>query len=1087
MIILAMPFENSMKAVVRLLLQPSLWLCLALIMAPSLAFIQGAEDTDIGRTELDQEPVSLFATSPGHTVFGEYVGAHWCPPCMDSASPSLVNLKSSNPEDFTYVSFFESSGGGWPNDSPINRHDHIMSSSDGYPTFSFADSQSGSCYKIGSAGTSYYDADFSNGGCMSSSSSDFELSLSMILNSTTDDVSVTLEAIYTGPDSSVDVYVYGAITEKIGADAYDNGVKPHHNWRGWLLNNTDTGFQQLTLLKDTWAEHTWETPLSQVRATSGYTQWENFWPVLALMGGPHTSYNEFFVAIDPDMGPMVDVGISEFTVENSNQMPGFIPGDILELDLQIANNGVEPYSGGGDFGIYLISGSDEIFLGGESIGTLAISETTSLEMDFDTSGLESVISGVSTFRAKLTDLGGDRNSSNDVEDEVALHDLPPTPSQPAATGTTSFERGDEVTFETSAIPNDLVDDITTMTPSMEYSKSGSDVWDNSWLSEPELVGAGANAVYVHSIQTPPNAEAGYYDTRVMWQDSSGQQSAWLITSDAFELKNALPRVLSSQDPGFAGTPAVKIDTLETVSLNGLVSDAETPLSLLSIDSVDPEFKGWNPATSQISVHFETIENDPMGNPIPQGIFISIDDGEDINSGMLQFNVVENGAPRWSPVPTQPVFEGESASTSLTGFLTDFDDEGQPLPASDLTLSIVSNSNEELLQVSMNGHTITAATADDDSNGVAEVVVMADDGAKSSQTSVVFFVINVNDAPSIDLTSLQGLTLKSGEQATIDLLPLMTDIDDPDEEIWVEVSTSVPGSVQFDYISSALNMLWQEPGSHSVALTLIDSHGDWSESHFTVTVLDSKPIVWKTDFQDGDLEILIDDMVVGGNPMVTLNNVGSLQLSETKTRWSICNSIVGICHSAGSVEGLGPFEAAPVDGGGMSVGDYLTLSVKAVDIDGWDRETEEIMEILLPTTSGSQEETPAAEELPVGEENDQEQDQSSGGEDTGFSTVQIITGILIVIVFLGGGALVGLYFSGYFGNSVQAAPKPSYSPQFSDTSQNTESHPPPDNDQVVDFEKQQPDHPPLPEGGLPEGWTMEQWKYYGEQWLERNQQ
>ena len=283
-----MPFENSMKAVVRLLLQPSLWLCLALIMAPSLAFIQGAEDTDIGRTELDQEPVSLFATSPGHTVFGEYVGAHWCPPCMDSASPSLVNLKSSNPEDFTYVSFFESSGGGWPNDSPINRHDHIMSSSDGYPTFSFADSQSGSCYKIGSAGTSYYDADFSNGGCMSSSSSDFELSLSMILNSTTDDVSVTLEAIYTGPDSSVDVYVYGAITEKIGADAYDNGVKPHHNWRGWLLNNTDTGFQQLTLLKDTWAEHTWETPLSQVRATSGYTQWENFWPVLALMAVSYT-------------------------------------------------------------------------------------------------------------------------------------------------------------------------------------------------------------------------------------------------------------------------------------------------------------------------------------------------------------------------------------------------------------------------------------------------------------------------------------------------------------------------------------------------------------------------------------------------------------------------------------------------------------------------------------------------------------------------------------------------------------------------------------------------------------------------------
>ena len=30
-------------------------------------------------------------------------------------------------------------------------------------------------------------------------------------------------------------------------------------------------------------------------------------------------------------------------------------------------------------------------------------------------------------------------------------------------------------------------------------------------------------------------------------------------------------------------------------------------------------------------------------------------------------------------------------------------------------------------------------------------------------------------------------------------------------------------------------------------------------------------------------------------------------------------------------------------------------------------------------------------------------------------------------------------------------------------------------------------PPLPEGGLPAGWTMEQWKHYGQQWLEQNQQ
>ncbi len=33
----------------------------------------------------------------------------------------------------------------------------------------------------------------------------------------------------------------------------------------------------------------------------------------------------------------------------------------------------------------------------------------------------------------------------------------------------------------------------------------------------------------------------------------------------------------------------------------------------------------------------------------------------------------------------------------------------------------------------------------------------------------------------------------------------------------------------------------------------------------------------------------------------------------------------------------------------------------------------------------------------------------------------------------------------------------------------------------------PAGPPLPETGLPEGWTMEQWNAYGEMWLSQNQQ
>lgn len=1072
MIILATPSEKSMASVVRLLLQPSFWVCILLAATPLSTMVDVPEVDDFQRVELEQEAVPWYASSPGHSVFGEYVGAHWCGPCMSSASPSLDNLKTSNPEDFTFVSFFESSSGGWPSDGPVNRQTHIMQASSGYPTFSFADQQSGSCYKVGAAGTNYYDSDFSNGGCMSTSIDDFQLELSMSLNSSSNEVSITLEAIYVGPDSSIDVFVYGAVTEKVGADSYDNGVKPHHNWRGWLLNSDDSGFQELTLTQGTWESHTWVAPLSLVRAGGGNTQWENFWPVFALMDGPHTSYNEFLVAIDPDMGPLIDVGILEFEVENTNQMPGFVPGDILQISARVSNNGVEPYEEGGELGIYIISGSDEVYLGGQPIGTIGVAGSFLHQIDFDTSELEALPSGVSTFRAKLFDMGSDRNSSNDYVDEVALHDMPPIPSQPAATGSTTFERGDRVQFESSALPNDLVDDMSSMTPQMEYSRSGENAWDSSWIADPVIEGSGANMVYVHTIQTPPNAESGKYDTRVMWEDAAGQQSEWLVTSEAFELRNALPRVLSSNDAGFVGTPTVKIDSTETISLVGLVRDAETPLSMLSITSSDPEFKGWNPATSEITVLFDSILDDSMGNPIPQGIAIYIDDGEDVNNGLLLFNVIENGAPRWSPIPTQAVFEGGSASTILTGYLSDSDENGDPVPPSDLSLSIVSNSNEDLIHVSITDQTITAITANEDYNGVAEVVVMADDGAKSSQTSIVFFVINVNDAPEIDISSLEGLTMKAGESASVGILPLMSDVDDPDDEIWVDVDTSVPGSVQFDHINGVLNMMWEEPGEHNVKLTLIDSHGEWSSSQFTVTILDAKPLSWQTEFDQGDLEVQLDDFAIGSNPTVTISYSGDIELVDSEVRWSICNGIVGICHSAGLSDGLGPFVVISSGGSGLSIGDYITLSVKAVDADGWDRSTPEHMDILVPTMNDPEPTIPDEED-----DDGTEADQQSGGGDSSLSSMEIVVGILILMVFIGGGAMAGLYFSGAIGGSREQGSKPPYSPP-------QHIRQPQQEQETVDFEQQEEIYPPLPEGGLPSGWTIEQWKYYGEQYLER---
>ena len=64
-----------------------------MILTMSFSGILFSEKLNKIEDQLMEEETKFFATSPGHSVFGEYVGAEWCGPCMSSASPSLSNLK----------------------------------------------------------------------------------------------------------------------------------------------------------------------------------------------------------------------------------------------------------------------------------------------------------------------------------------------------------------------------------------------------------------------------------------------------------------------------------------------------------------------------------------------------------------------------------------------------------------------------------------------------------------------------------------------------------------------------------------------------------------------------------------------------------------------------------------------------------------------------------------------------------------------------------------------------------------------------------------------------------------------------------
>ncbi len=1023
------------------------------------------EEIESQNNELEMEAAPLFASSPGHSVFGEYVGAHWCGPCMSSASPSLNNLKTSNPDDFTYVSFFQGSGTGWPDDaigSSGTRRDHVMAASSGYPTFSFADEQTGSCYKVGAGGTSFYDNDYTSGGCMAPSSSDFTMELSTSLDSAGQIVTTDLTITYLGSIPSVSVYVYAAVTEHSGAENYDDGYKPHHVFRSWLLNTNNNGFEQVILSPNTPSELSWDESLSVVRAADGKTQYENFWPVVALMDGPHTSYNNFYAAIDLDMAPLVDIGISDFIIEGN---PGFIQGDNLVLSSYLQNNGVDAYLDGGNIDIYYLDGLEEVYLGGASINNnLATGATQEFSVNFDTSSIAMQPSGTSVFRARLSNLDGDRIASNNYADVSGLHDLPPVPSTPTAVSSPNVNRGSTVQFEVSAIANDLVDTMNTMHPTLQYSESGLESWDDTWIEGPEIIGNGGNSRYQYSINTELTSEVGNYDLRVMWTDAGGQNSGWLESSDAFLLQNSVPVIYSSSSNEYAGMPTVKVDSDEAISIIGLINDAETPLQLLEITSDDTEFISWDPMSLEITVRFSQVIRDSHGNPLPQGIYFNVNDGDDTNSGLILFNVIENGAPRWSPINTQSFDEGGYGSITFTNYLSDTDDSGNSVPVAGLSLSILDISDGTFVEANLNGHSLSLVSLDDDQFGIVDITVRASDGIKYSDTTVTFHILNVNDAPRIDLTGIEDITLQTGDVSNILLSERITDVDNSDDEIWIVVSNEVTGSTQWNPITGILSMSWQESGVQTVSVTAEDRYGDVTSSIIQVNVVDELPLVWKNGAL-GDLIISLDTTDYYTNPSVEISNVGELVLSEITVFWSICNTVTGICHTSGISHNFGPFIVNHIGGEGLGIGDYMTFTVRAVDEDGMDRVTEETLKFhsTLPA-------------LII--DDNQSEDINEANSGMGILMISgIMSLVLLLLITLLLSINVALRRKKQSQDVYDTYDQPSVKPlsyQVNNTPKNSSRIAPPPPPLMAQ----------LPPGGLPDGWSMEQWHYYGEEYLRR---
>ena len=184
---------------------------------------------------MKEEPTQYQATSPGHPVFAEYMGAYWCGPCK-TTSTNLHNLYGTNggggsqSEDFTYISFWESSQTGNPSDGPINRRSHMQNApgyTGGIPVTVFGDAPSGTYYTVGGQN---YDSFYQNGGNMQNAN-DYSLVVLQSQNGNNMDIDIT--AAYTGSGSKT-VYIYAAVAEETSPETYSGGSpNPHHVWQKW--------------------------------------------------------------------------------------------------------------------------------------------------------------------------------------------------------------------------------------------------------------------------------------------------------------------------------------------------------------------------------------------------------------------------------------------------------------------------------------------------------------------------------------------------------------------------------------------------------------------------------------------------------------------------------------------------------------------------------------------------------------------------------------------------------------------------------------------------------------------------------------
>jgi hypothetical protein len=936
------------------------------------------EDQELNTFEpiqsLEEEPVIEYAssaTSPGHVVFGQYISSDNCGHCSKTGGGSDTHhlLKNNFPMEYVYITYMSASYG----DTDTARAGNVAPynwawSTGGAPDAYFGDRTD---RNQGGASANYdtYDNEFSTGGGMASTTNDYTMGATISQNGANYDISISYG--YTGSGSPAsNMKLYAALVDKdCTGYSYSSGI-PHgwNCWMGWLTSG------------DTYKSKSGGTGTSFASVTPSATSQSVSWTSVptgvvpgglskavvigVLMSGNSVSAGgtsaHAYHAVDSTMNPM-DLSVTDFTFENldAQSSSGFQTGDMLELEATVGNTGAEDYSDGGQLQFYQISqnGQENAIGSSVQLNNLIVGQTQTLSTQFDTTSIQMDSNDPQTaFRFKMTGTSGENNPTNNALVVYAPHDMAPSTSKPIAAGTTSIPRGATLDFEVTGMSNDNVDDMSTMTAELETSESGTNQWISDWVSGGTLMGAGTGAErFVFTISPPNSAGSGSYDVRARMTDARSQTGEWsTVNNDAFTLMNGLPMVVTSDNLNeapedcrnqYPGQPTVKVETIERIDVAGLICDAETPLNQLVVSSTNPAFREWDPVTGEIEVLFNTVNTNPQGEVITQPLQVTINDGEESNSGTLNIMVIENGAPRWSSVPTQSFNEGSGTSVILTTYLTDTDSSGNSASPMALALTIEYISNTSLVTADLNGHTLNIDGVNEDVFGSAIVTIRATDAdGQFTDNDVTVLIANVNDAPTLDASSFDDLRIKIDEEFNFDVVGNLYDVDDAIDPLYVTVScdTWKSGS-RYNPLDGAITAWFDSEGTHTITIVTTDVHDGSNAYDVTIDVVDSLPLSWSENAQSGDLMANADNLYINENPTFTVSHHSGLGLTDVVIEWQVCNSETGVCTDFGteSVANLDNEHVFNVtkNTGTMIFKDQVKITVSAMGSDGFERKTQ----------------------------------------------------------------------------------------------------------------------------------------------------